>query len=619
MIALQFDKYLKTTTAMTSDNIATIGTTAITTTIISDDNESNDSHKAILHLKPLPSFMQYDINEDRIASSKYFDGFSNYKNNIVLPIEEDNKELKRLIEQNYIYFRKQIDGTGDNESSSNSINKFKISALSESDFIAMKDNQKTTSKDDIQIVEKNRKLFALSDSEFLLSIAGKTKKLTLKSEQGSKGVLKTLLQKTRKSNDYLSLERNDCSPKSHEDDGSRTKSIIFRRSKNRKLSRSYNGVGTITRNRHKSENGSNDFDSVINLPRMLSEGHETDSNNYTGQLLRAHYSQQQQQQLQQQKTPDILLDLHDLNENIAPINSKEIQNRSDSCELINFDAEIIQKTCNDLSPTCDISGSGQLIEINENELLCDNKDNHLVNSNLDELLMGSSMKLDIPSESLIKQSSGSDSLINTRFSSVSDQVFVTSSKFVISPPTTPSSGNFLSPTSALHMNSQNVYYLTAPNVNNSTQQQIFSDSSTISLDVVTRSSPTQNLSSISPKPEIILDSTLSPSSLKNINTSIETEKEQSSSSTKQSDNNNYGGNLSITETFSSTINRKRQASVVTYDVNVINFTQDGNDGKNYVAMGRPSTSSASKYINILCIFCVYFVSISLYIHIHIHI
>jgi len=40
--------------------------------------------------------------------------------------------------------------------------------------------------------------------------------------------------------------------------------------------------------------------------------------------------------------------------------------------------------------------------------------------------------------------------------------------------------------------------------------------------------------------------------------------------------------------------RKRQASVVTYDVNVINFSQENSDSRSYIPMGRVSTSSASE-------------------------
>jgi len=148
-----------------------------------------------------------------------------------------------------------------------------------------------------------------------------------------------------------------------------------------------------------------------------------------------------------------------------------------------------------------------------------------------------------------------------------------------------------------------------------------SDASTVSLDVVTSlpmpvpvpqpnpQMPSQP--SISPKPEIILDSTLSP-----VEGCGDEHRDVTSPLFKRKDSageadvsvsgglgvgggggggNGRQGRCSILAGYDGiqTV-RKRQASVVTYDVNVINFSQENSDSRSYIPMGRVSTSSASE-------------------------
>ncbi|CAD7085120.1 unnamed protein product [Hermetia illucens] len=541
MIALQFDKYLK-------------------------PPPLGETHSARFILKPLPNFDQSKSENVEAVSSDSVHGSNenrledNPQREQIVPIEEDNQELKRFIEQNYLYFKKQI--------SAHHIDKVKVAALSESDFIAMKDSDFVL-QDEKFVIAKSKKIFALSDSEFLLSISGIAKKSSMKADgSSSKGVLRTLLSKAKKNGDYLGLEKLETGEKER-DDEDHGKSGIFRRHKNRKLSRSYNGVGISSRRRQRMDSDTaDDYEGVIYLPRMLSEGHESD----------AHTSA-----LQKQKTPDILLDLHDLNESNIKTTPKsqskqkeltESGSRDPVEELIIFDSD---------SVVVQHGTDNDILNVNNSRTQCDT-----LERSLDDILTAPGDLNELVKQSSIADNDNQVTCNNNLNNSNSDQVFVSNNKFIISPPTTPSSGKFTSQSMTLQqLQQQGVYYLT-PTMN----PQVMSDASTISLDVVTGSSPVPyNVGNISPKPEIILDSTLSPTSLRNsfaalgLGEESEDGKELSPINSRLERNGKFDDGAPKV--------RKRQASVVTYDVNVINFSQDNGEGRSYIAMGRQSTSSAS--------------------------
>ncbi|KAM8701460.1 hypothetical protein ACLKA7_005459, partial [Drosophila subpalustris] len=152
-----------------------------------------------------------------------------------------------------------------------------------------------------------------------------------------------------------------------------------------------------------------------------------------------------------------------------------------------------------------------------------------------------------------------------------------------------------------------VYFLSPPP--HSAAGYTPSDTSTVSLDVVTtlpvpqqqqQQQQQQHPLNISPKPEIILDSTLSPVDSGNDGdnnkdvTSPLLKRKDSSSNAEADASATSGGRqrCSILTGYEGiqTV-RKRQASVVTYDVNVINFSQEHSDSRSYIPMGRVSTSS----------------------------
>ncbi|XP_055852577.1 octopamine receptor beta-3R-like [Episyrphus balteatus] len=507
----------------------------------------------------------------------------------VVPIEEDNQQLKRFIEDNFFYFKQQIDKSSDSPPTISAMKPpIKCSAVSESDFIKMKSGQVASlSPSDIQqMTQKQRKLFAVSDSEFIFSFNGKPmKKISLKSE---KGVLKNLLSKTKRTNDYLSLEKK-CDKS--EEEISCSRSSFFRKARNRKLSHSYNGVGKAVGHRQRNPSDTDDSDGVIYLPRMLSEGHEVEGPKPATTTT----------------TPDILLDLHNLGTDDrnepAAINSVE--------ELINFSSETTPQrniycsssSCNNnnnretsplMSPlhpgtpppslTASIIDSDNLFLDTETPPTTCDKTNQISDSDdLEEIFRSMGSPLSDQGEIYSSSFMLSSDNIRQRLSTLSDQL--PPNRFVISPPTTPNSVKNLPELIEQPLSPQNVYFLSPLNTGfSSNTNQIVSDSSTISLDVVTTLPAQQHIST---KPEIILDSTLSPTSVKSGEISVD-EKDFTSPLRDRRGEEKHSFYLDGIQNV-----RKRQASVVTYDVNVINFTQDGSDSRSYIPMGRVSTSSAT--------------------------
>ncbi|XP_050319009.1 octopamine receptor beta-3R isoform X1 [Bactrocera neohumeralis] len=609
-----------------------------------------------------------------------------------LPIAEDNKELKRLIEDSYLYFKKQTNmqiGAEPSEQQETAGNR-KFPAHSESDFIKMK-NGRNRSRSSGGSEGNAKKPCALSDSEFLKTLADSTNKRK-QLESLTEGVVKEdknkvrdkgftfkgLLAKTKRSStECFSIEKKRHQATSEEIRSNRAQ--LFRRSRNRKLSHSYNGGMSRKQEIHSRQHSDTDSEAgFIYYSYTMGESQESSATRYN--------------------TPDILLDINVLNEqtddsikdNIS-VRTHEFEittsphEHNGSVQLIDLgdSHEVAYSGSDDFSqytdcltesphipatppPSLSPSSLTEAI-VPDQPIKCaielPEKSNILITSRTDLVELFRSLSfpiaelgtttIDSPHRRFLSSSNSTESKsgksanqIKQRLSTLSDQVLVTknSTNFLMSPPTTP---NFNSaqnlPTtkanafSSALSNTVNVYFLSPPPTatlqpfpnNSPTSNPFTSDTTTLSLDVLTslsvptsqsqqalavHATPPQVSQCKSPKPEIILDSTLSPTSLHSgSNGDIDggdgglltsDEKDLTSPLFKRHD--------SEPETTSTTIRhrpsilagggayngsngqsiRKRQASVVTYDVNVINFSQDNSDSRSYIPMGRVSTSSA---------------------------
>lgn len=146
---------------------------------------------------------------------------NNKKSNVIdtLAVESDNEDLARFIEDNYQYFKKQNGGTDLTCTSPgmpgvpNKVmertpcqNQQQLQACSDPDFLTLKNNIDccdSCAATATKIKSKKHKMAALSDSDFIVSFGNKSKKFTLK----SKIPFKTILNgKFPKANKYNSLD-----------------------------------------------------------------------------------------------------------------------------------------------------------------------------------------------------------------------------------------------------------------------------------------------------------------------------------------------------------------------------------------------------------------------------
>lgn len=199
----------------------------------------------------------------------------------LLSFAKDNLELKRLIEDNYLYHKRQ--NIDKNLSVPTTNTQTKYSAHSESDFSYLKHDDNKSS----------RKPCALSDSAFLKSQYEQTKQLeTDRLSKINKGfTIKTFLAKAKlSSTECFSLEKRRHHANSEQIRSSHIH--LLHRLRNRKLSLSYNGglrrqkKGLISRPLSNTE-------SAAFSPDIFSESLETSS---------------------RYNTPDILLDILYLND-----------------------------------------------------------------------------------------------------------------------------------------------------------------------------------------------------------------------------------------------------------------------------------------------------------------
>lgn len=139
-----------------------------------------------------------------------------------LATESDNEDLARFIEDNYQYFKKQNGGTDLTASTSPAIagitNKatiatatdcrnLQLQACSDPDFLTLKNNidccdacSASVTVCEKKIKSKKHKMSALSDSDFIVSFGNKSKKFTLKSKIPFKTILNGKFPKANKYN-----------------------------------------------------------------------------------------------------------------------------------------------------------------------------------------------------------------------------------------------------------------------------------------------------------------------------------------------------------------------------------------------------------------------------------
>lgn len=526
------------------------------------------------HIEDQHGIAKHQIIKSNVVNNDplFFPNNKQYLDFPVIPIEEDKRELKRFIEDSFIYFKNQTNNSNGNTHQVND----KCSTVSEL-LVTNCDNQQNNS---------DKKIFALSDSEFFIAFSNKRKDPNLlKKKSCSNGIglgvtaFKNFITKSSKQDgcsntengkhnfDYLN-EAANTNQEQHMSDCSFIKPSVFRRSKTKKLSRSYNGVNDNKSSADKSGkkvNGSNSNDNAVRLHRMLSEGHNSSNRNKTDYAL---------------VTPDILLDLYKTERSTKP---KDI-------ELINFNCNIVPFH---ISPSHQQSSPLDLCRDNltyadptEEPFLEIEKSSPIVDTN-------NTLKN-------IEDQKSEDHINTENYENTS-----LNKKSIISPPT---SSNSFSEDQKLNTHYAGSKLKTNLNEENKEQQNyiplpnrrgnhMFSDSSTISLDIITTSSQSpKGLRKTVIKPEIILDSTLSPTlSIK-----------KSEDVVQRTSNNELKTDFMLTTDLnytSTNVFRKRQTSV-TYDVNVIDFSNDATDSKCYIPMGRVSTSSASKFL---------FITISYYI------
>ncbi|XP_022210881.2 LOW QUALITY PROTEIN: octopamine receptor beta-3R [Drosophila obscura] len=510
-----------------------------------------------------------------------------------LPLAEDNKELKRLIEDNYLYFKKQTGGTVISAPGGG-----KYAALSETDFIRLKAGAAAC----------GRKAIAASDSEFLRTIsearASTEQQRQQQQQQQLPGKEKgfnflSLLAKTKRSSaECFALERKRNQATSEG-------SSFFRRARNRKLSHSYNG----------SAGGGSGGGKERKLERRPRQHSDTDST---------------------PNKPDILLDINVLSEQSGAC---VIQQFSDGVQLIDFSGDTDGLGLalghghgigpgDELAQLADCFGESPKHPATPPPSLSPpelpEQSGMLIANSAELAEIFRSLSFPLGEQGRSSVGSRRQAAAPQRMSTLSDQVCA---NYLMSPPNTPtpataSNGSALG--SHSNSNSQsasiNVYFLSPPPPHATGPGYTPSDTSTVSLDVVTTlpvpqptpqplsavsNHPTnqqQQPLNISTKPEIILDSTLSPveggdggDGLGGEHRDVTSPLFKRKDSSGDADVSVSGGRqrCSILAGYDGLqAVRKRQASVVTYDVNVINFSQDNSDSRSYIPMGRVSTSSA---------------------------
>lgn len=161
-----------------------------------------------------------------------------------MTIENDNEDLARFIEDNYQYFKKQNGGIDLSAAATvagrTCGTSTQLQACSDSDFLTLKNNIECcdscngTMVDGKRVKSKKHKMAALSDSDFIVSFGNKSKKFTLKSKIP---FAKTILTgKFPKANKYNTLNQ----PANKRKESVEVKRLVHK-GLNNNLSKSLNG------------------------------------------------------------------------------------------------------------------------------------------------------------------------------------------------------------------------------------------------------------------------------------------------------------------------------------------------------------------------------------------
>lgn len=454
----------------------------------------------------------------------------------IVPIEHDDDELARFIEDNFHYFKKQS-GSANNErldKDNGNGSKKQISALSDSDFIMFKNNW---ALDEKKPKEPKHKISACSDSDFILSYT-KMSKISLKAKLPfTKTILSTRIKNTNKENANQTPNNNDGNKKFNDSKGG----LFFKRGeKSGKLSKSCNGC---------CYRKPQDENVVRTLQRVFSEGNNqsTDDFGITNAGTSKPFSAVDMflKLLDFEKNDTLYIDDHFNNCNYDLI----FNNRNEdtlNCDLINIKPD----NCSSSVVNC---FSDALTSAQGTGRIASNSLDKIFSKSSEHLILINKCALEDDNSILVLNKKPSDS-IN------SDNVFV--NKFVVtSPPISPRKSK-INTSAPLNQN-----------------LLIFTESTMYSSDIT---DPNMRPSTIphnghtitfSNEPDIIKDS---QNSIKMLNES-----------------KTFGNRHEKRDGF------HRQPAFVTYDINVINNSEDispdgGYSTKNCATNARRSTSSTSK-------------------------
>lgn len=455
----------------------------------------------------------------------------------IVPIEHDDDELARFIEDNFHYFKKQSGGVN-NERIDGNGSKKQISALSDSDFIMFKNNWALDEKKPKEI---KHKISACSDSDFILSYGTKMSKISLKAKLPfTKTILSTRIKNTNKENANQTPNNNEGNRKSNE---SRGGGLFFKRDeKSSKLSKSCNGC---------CYQKPKDESVVRSLQRVFSEGNNqsTDDFTITNAVTSKPFS-----------AVDMFLKLLDF-EKADPL---YIDDHFNNC---NYDLIFNNRTEDTLN--CDLikikpdNCSSSVVNSFSDALTSAQGTGTIASNSLEKIFSKSSEHLILVNKCALEDENSILVLNNNPIESLTtDEVLV--NNFVVtqtSPPISPQKSKMNSSSSP----TQNLMIFTESTM----------DSSDI-IDPIGRPSPMPlngHTITFSNEPDIIRDS---QNSIKMLNES-----------------KTYGNRQERRDGVN------RQPAFVTYDINVINNSEDispdgGYAGKNTASNARRSTSSTSK-------------------------
>lgn len=458
----------------------------------------------------------------------------------IVPIEHDDDELARFIEDNFHYFKKQSGNVNNERCDNGSGSKKQISALSDSDFIMFKNNWALDEKKPKEI---KHKISACSDSDFILSYGTKMSKISLKAKLPfTKTILSTRIKNTNKENANQTPNNNDGNKKCNESKsgGGGGGGLFFKRGeKSTKLSKSCNGCCY-----HKPQ----DESVVRSLQRVFSEGNNqsTDDFTITNAVTSKPFSAVDMflKLLDFEKNDPLYIDDHfnncnyDLifnNRNEDTLNCDLIKIKPDNCSVVNSFSDALGSA----------QGPGRIASSNSLDKIFSKSSEHLILIN--------KCALDDDNSILVLNKKPNESLST-------DNVFV--NKFVVtSPPLSPrkSKMNSSSPT-------QNLMIFTESTMDSSDLIDPVGRPLTMPLNGHTIT--------FSNEPDIIKDSQNSIKMLKEGRT--------------------YGNRQDRRDGV-----HRQQPAFVTYDINVINNSEDispdgGYATKHCAPNARRSTSSTSK-------------------------